>query len=253
MKRLRSDGIELAYLDAAATGDPREPVVLLHALAASSRANWVDTLWVKALTAAGHRVVAPDARGHGESDKPRLDGAYRPEHLVGDVVRLLDELALARVAVVGYSLGAAIALRLAATRPERVSRLVLGGVGAALTAAPDATGALVRALEADAPDAIDDPVARMLRTFADRSGGDRLAFAACVRAVGLRLPRADLCAIEAPTLVIAGADDRLAGDPRRLAAMVPDAAAVVLPGRDHVTAIGDPAHRRAVVRFLSTI
>jgi pimeloyl-ACP methyl ester carboxylesterase len=104
-----------------------EPVVLIHGLHASARRNWgvpgvIDEL------AKDHRVIALDLPGHGQSDKPKDERAYGVQ-LVEDVVLLLDELKLERAQVVGYSLGGMVAAKLAVTRPDRVSAVLLGGMG----------------------------------------------------------------------------------------------------------------------------
>jgi pimeloyl-ACP methyl ester carboxylesterase len=73
------------------------------------------------------RLVAPDARGHGESGKP-VDG-YAPEEFVADAVAILDALAIERAVVVGHSMGGTHAIRLAAAHPDRVTRLVIVDAG----------------------------------------------------------------------------------------------------------------------------
>jgi pimeloyl-ACP methyl ester carboxylesterase len=115
------------------------PVLLLHGLA-STRRIW--DLVVPGL--AGLPVVALDARGHGESDRPA--GPYDGATVVGDVLTALDALGLSRVVVVGHSWGGTVALRLAADAPERVLAVVAvdGGTDAFAQLAP--TRAQVRAL-----------------------------------------------------------------------------------------------------------
>jgi pimeloyl-ACP methyl ester carboxylesterase len=88
------------------------------------------------LTAAGYRVVAIDLRGTGGSTKP-LDG-YDMDRLVADVLGVLDGLILDPAALVGWSFGGQIGMRLAAVAPERVTGLVLvcsNGVRASRSAA----------------------------------------------------------------------------------------------------------------------
>src|SRR5215472_2733735 len=102
------------------------PVVLLH--------GFPDTsfLWrhqLPALVGAGFRVVAPDLRGRGQSDRPERVGDYRLSTSLTDVAGLLDALSIARAHVVGHDWGAAVAWILAALRPERVERLVALSVG----------------------------------------------------------------------------------------------------------------------------
>jgi pimeloyl-ACP methyl ester carboxylesterase len=105
------------------------PVLLLHGLA-QTRRFW--DLVVPGL--AGMPVLAPDQRGHGDSDRP--DGPYDGDAVAADALTALDSLGLSRAVVVGHSWGAWTALRLAAAAPERVLAVVAldGGVGSARTA-----------------------------------------------------------------------------------------------------------------------
>src|ERR1051326_933169 len=103
-----------------------EPVVLLH--------GWPDTgdLWrhqIPALAAAGYRVIAPDMRGFGDSGKPAHTAAYSMQHLVGDVVGLLDALGIDRVHLVGHDWGAAVGWATAALAAGRVCSLTALSVG----------------------------------------------------------------------------------------------------------------------------
>jgi pimeloyl-ACP methyl ester carboxylesterase len=74
------------------------------------------------------RIVIPDQRGHGESERP-VDG-YTPEDLAHDAVALLDSLGIASATVVGHSLGSFVAQHMAALAPARVRKLVLCGSAA---------------------------------------------------------------------------------------------------------------------------
>ena len=125
--RVPADGLELEVLD-----EGEGPVVLLvHGFPDSSH------LWrhqVPALTAAGLRVIAPDMRGFGASDRPAAVEAYRLSHAVADLVAVLDAAGVERARVVGHDWGAAVAWLLAAIRPERVERLVALSVGHPATA-----------------------------------------------------------------------------------------------------------------------
>jgi pimeloyl-ACP methyl ester carboxylesterase len=96
------------------------PVVLLHGLTATRR---YVVMGSSSLQRSGHRVVAYDARGHGESD-PGPDG-YGYEQLGADLVRVLDERGLDRAVLAGASMGAHTVLRLALEQPERVAGLVV--------------------------------------------------------------------------------------------------------------------------------
>jgi pimeloyl-ACP methyl ester carboxylesterase len=122
IRRIEGDGVTLSVVDEGAG----QPVVLLHGFPDSS---YVWREQIPALVAAGKRVVAPDLRGFGESDKPQEAEAYRMTHLVADVVAVLDALEIDRADVVGHDWGAGLAWVVAARVPERVHRLVVMSVG----------------------------------------------------------------------------------------------------------------------------
>ncbi len=65
MQTFNSDGVEIAFIDEG-KGDP---ILLIHGFASNINANWVDVNWVDTLVKAGHRVIALDNRGHGNSEK----------------------------------------------------------------------------------------------------------------------------------------------------------------------------------------
>jgi pimeloyl-ACP methyl ester carboxylesterase len=103
-----------------------QPVLLLHGFPDSSH------LWrrqIPALLTAGFRVVAPDLRGFGESEKTQEVEAYALRNLLADVVAILDELGIERTHVVGHDWGAGLAWVAAGFAPERVERLVVMSVG----------------------------------------------------------------------------------------------------------------------------
>lgn len=78
---------------------------------------------IAGLSEAGYRVVAPDLRGYGGSDKPHPVRAYRRRHLVADVIGLLDHLGEERVHLVGHDWGAMVAWYVAMAHPERLRTL----------------------------------------------------------------------------------------------------------------------------------
>ena len=122
MRRVAGAGVELAVLDEGRG----PPVLLIHGFPDSSR------LWrhqVPALVGAGLRVVAPDPRGFGESDRPEAVEEYAIGRSMADMVALLDGLGVERARVVGHDWGAVVAWALAASAPDRVERLVALSVG----------------------------------------------------------------------------------------------------------------------------
>jgi pimeloyl-ACP methyl ester carboxylesterase len=101
------------------------------------------------------------------------------------------------------------------------------------------------------PESITDKTMKGFRLFADGQGEDRLALAAFTegRESGA-LAADDLFAISAPTLVVAGSRDEMAGDPQALAGAIPGAKAVTLPACDHFSAIPHALYKAAVFDFL---
>ncbi len=117
----KSDGVKIRFLDAG-SGDP---VLLMHGLG-SRLEFWEAAGIISKLEAAEFRVIAYDARGHGDSGKPHDVDQFGRED-VEDAKRLLDHLSVDRAHVVGYSRGSGIAARLLAYYPNRVRKVVLGG------------------------------------------------------------------------------------------------------------------------------
>lgn len=97
------------------------PLLLLHGFTGSAR-SWLDCLEV---WAQDHRVIAPDLLGHGGSDAPTDPAAYALERQAAELAELLELLEATPASIVGYSMGARLALVLALEHPEVVARLVL--------------------------------------------------------------------------------------------------------------------------------
>jgi pimeloyl-ACP methyl ester carboxylesterase len=106
------------------------------------------------------------------------------------------------------------------------------------------------AMEAPSLDELSDPTQRMFRAFADRTKSDRQALAACIRGSRQTVSEAGVGKIDAPTLVAVGTRDEVAGDCHKLAAMMPNAQALDIPGRDHNLAVGDKVYKAGVLDFL---
>lgn len=238
------DGTDIAY-DIRGDG----PAVLLHhGFAADAATNWEAPGIVEALVDAGRTVITLDARGHGRSGKPHQPAAYEHGAMVVDARGLLDHIGVDAVDIVGYSMGSYVSARLAAGEP-RARRLILGGVGGGMRSGRPVTArnAIADALEADDPDAADGQ-ARAFRRFADSTGADRLALAACMRADMWSTP-VDWATITVPTLVLVGDRDDLAVGHVQLAASITGATTTIVPG-DHLSAVGEPALTTAIVDFL---
>lgn len=244
-----SDGVTIAYVDEG----PRdgEPILLIHGFASSAKVNWIDTLWVKTLTSAGRRVIAVDNRGHGHSEKLYRLEDYGSPLMAEDARRLLDHLEIERADVMGYSMGARITAFLTLAHPDRVRSAIFAGLGINMVRGLAGTGPIAHALEADSIDDVTNPTARTFRAFAEQTGGDLKALAACIRSARAVISAEMLAGIQRPVLVAVGTEDVIGGSAEELAAIIPGAKALPIPNRDHMRAVGDRVYKDGVKAFLA--
>jgi pimeloyl-ACP methyl ester carboxylesterase len=247
MPQFTHDGVEIAFIDEG----QGEPIVLVHGFASNKEVNWVAPRWVTTLTGAGRRAIALDNRGHGASSKLYDPEAYHSTVMAEDVRALLDHLELRRADVMGYSMGARITAFLALAHPDRVRAAVLGGLGFRLVEGVGLPDTIAEALEAPALAGVADPTAFMFRAFAEQTKSDLHALAACMRGSRQTLSRDEAARIAVPVMVAVGENDQIAGSPEALAGLIPGAKALVIPGRDHMLAVGDRVFKSAVLEFLA--
>lgn len=232
------------------TGREDGPVVVLSNSLGSTTAMWDANL---AAVEEEFRVVRYDTRGHGGSPVP--NGPYTIDDLTDDVVALLDRLHVGSAHFVGLSLGGMTGMRLAARNPERVARLVVLCTGARLGPSSVWTdrAATVRT---DGAQAVAESVVGRWFTPAYLAANPEVraaseamvagtpaeGYAGCCEVIAQMDLRADLPAISAPTLAIAGADDP-ATPARHLAAIaeaVPDARLLVVDDAAHLANAQQP-------------
>jgi len=245
-----AEGLRLAYDDVGAG----EPIVLLHGFSADRRLNWRLPGWYDLLADAGYRVLAFDARGHGQSAKPAEVAAYRPEGIAGDAVRLLDHLGLRKACLLGYSMGGRNAAWLLSHHGRRFRAVVIGGAGLNLLAPAEARRWAKKGFRLTADNAKSEslaiPAMVPLYERAIRRGGRTGALAACLMGAFPNMSKRDFARVKTPALVACGGKDTLSGSPLPLAASIPGAKAVVVPGRSHLGAVADPFFKGAVLGFL---
>ncbi len=239
--------VEIAYLD---EGEG-EPILLIHGFASNREVNWVRPGWVTTLTRAGRRVIALDNRGHGQSTKLHDPADYHTSLMAEDARALLDHLGVARADVMGYSMGARISAFIALAHPTRVRTTILGGLGANLIEQVGLSRDIADALEAPSAADVTDPQGRVFRAFAEQTKSDLKALAACIRGSRQKLTSEQAAMIGVPVLIAVGTKDDVAGDPRRLAAVIPHSKVLDIPDRDHMLAVGDKVFKQGVLEFLS--
>jgi len=246
------DQTEIAYQEwGESTLSP--PVVLHHGFVVDANTNWVLTGVVDALLAAGRRVIALDARGHGRSEKPHDSARYGEQRMARDLAVLIEVSGESQIDLVGYSMGAIVSL-IFASKDRRVRQLVVGGVGSGVIECGGvdrravSNDAIIDALSVEDPSAIRKPEAAAFRTLADALGADRKALVAQASSIY----RGDIAldCISAKTLVLAGDADPLAVRPEVLSEAIPGATLRILSG-DHIGAIADPHFTESIVDFLA--
>jgi len=117
------DGVKIAYTDEGYG----EPILLLHGFL-NSRKSWDNTVLKQQLINTGYRVIIPDLRGNGDSDKPKDEGAYGNGAEIKDLVLLMNRLKVEKYKAVGYSRGSIVLAKLL-TEDDRIEKAVLGGMG----------------------------------------------------------------------------------------------------------------------------
>lgn len=251
MDFITTDGFKIAFDDIAPPGYERT-IVLVHGFSSNRNEGWKRTGWYSAFERRRIRCVALDQRGHGESAKPHEPEAYTRAALAGDLLALLDHLELGRVDLFGYSMGTRVSLAAALAAPDRVSNLMLGGVGGKMLEerAPAAGNPMAEAMRAADPETITEPFLKSFRQFADEQGEDREALAAFTEAKNPPLDTAAFATLPMPVLAVAGQRDTGAGDPEELARAFTQGHGVTIPGCDHFSAIPHALTKAAVFDFL---
>ena len=162
------------------------PLVLIHGLACGRR-MWLHQ--VRALRD-GFTVITYDQRGHGHSTAPNSPQDYSRPHLTRDLLGLLDHLGIDRCHLVGFSLGGGPAIGAAIANPDRVSGLVLAGVGSGadnVTLIPSVVRRWVSLANRSGMDELADEMLRseFFKTYAGRSARDRCHMRALILATPL--------------------------------------------------------------------
>lgn len=234
------DGTNIAYSDEGKGA----PVLLVHGFI-NDGSNWAKSELKKQLLAAGYRVVVPDLRGNGHSDKPQTDAAYADDAEVKDLRALADHLALTSFQAIGYSRGSIVLAKLL-TQEDRIQQAVLGGMGLDFTN-PDWPR---RKMFAEAFAGNTNEETKGAVEYATSINADLRSLHLQQKYQPVTAP-ADLRMITIPVLVIAGNEDKDNGDPGALERLFPKGKLAIVPG-DHNNTYKSQVFAAAVMAFVKS-
>jgi pimeloyl-ACP methyl ester carboxylesterase len=239
------DGAELAYRE---IGDGR-PFVLLHGFTGSGL-QWVSHGHAETIAKRGHRVILPDMRGHGDSDRPHDPAAFPPDILADDTRALIEQLGLDGYDLGGYSLGGTVVVR-ALARGAQPGRAIVAGQGLGVITGTTSRGGAYRGILAALArgDVIEPGSPEAEQAYwITQGGGDPQSLLHVLDSL-VATPESVLHQIMTPTLVVVGDQDGRHASADALAAALPDARFARVPG-NHVTALAAPELEAAILDFL---
>lgn len=239
------DGVRLAWRE---MGEGR-PLVLLHGLFSSAEVNWIKFGTAARIAAEGFRVIMPDLRVHGSSDAPHDDWHYPPDVLVNDLNDLVARLGLDDFDLGGFSLGARTSTR-AVVAGMKPRRLILGGMGLAGLAGWQRRGQFFKRVIADFDTAKRGDDTWLSIQFMRTMKVDRIAAGHLLDSFTDTSPEM-LAALTMPTLLVCGEQDQDNGSASELAAALPDARLVTIPGT-HMSSVTQPEMGEAMAAFLAS-
>jgi pimeloyl-ACP methyl ester carboxylesterase len=239
-----SDDVQLAYHE---LGEGR-PVVLLHGLFSDAEMNWIKFGHAARIAAEGFRVIMPDLRAHGLSDKPHGAEHYPRGILARDLCELTEHMALTEFDLGGFSLGSRTTVE-GVGEGLKPRRAILGGAG--LEGLRNWEGRKTFFLEAIA---MFDKVKRgdphwLSIQFMKSQHVDRVAAALLLESFADAFMEW-LQAFTMPTLVVCGDQDQDNGSAEELANVLPNALFEEIPGT-HMSSVTKPEFGKVIARFLS--
>lgn len=223
------------------------PLVLIHGLFSNADTNWIKFGHAAMLAARGFRVIMPDLRAHGHSARPHDAAAYPPDILAHDGLALVAHLDLTDYDLGGYSLGARTAVRMVVLGAQP-RRLIVSGMGIdGMRNTGDRAGHFKQILEGLGTHERGSPQ-WMAEAFLKTTGGDPEALLPLLGSF-VDTSESELRAATMPTLILSGVDDHDNGSAEALAALMPDAHFIQVPG-NHMSAVTKLELGEAMAEFL---
>lgn len=239
------DGTRLAWREMGAGGG--RPVVMIHGYASNAMTNWVRYGHAALLADAGFRVLMPDLRGHGDSEKPRDPAAWPADVLAADGHALVAHLGLTDYDLAGYSLGGRTAIRMLATGATP-GRVIVAGMGLEGILHTAGRGVYFRRVFTNLGSFPRGSSEWMTEAFLKTTGADPQALLHALDTF-VDTPASALAAIDRPVLVVTGADDDDNGSGRALADALAQGSFREIPG-NHMSAVTKPELGTAIRDFL---
>ncbi len=238
------DGTRIAWHE---IGEGR-PVVLIHGYLSDAKTNWIKYGHAAKVAVKGFRVIMPDLRAHGDSDKPHDATAYPKDALTRDGHALIAHLGLTDYDLGGYSLGARTTSRMLATgaTPRRV---IFSGMGLEGLTDTDRRSGHFRGILTKLGQHVRGTPEWLVEAFLKTTGGDPIALLGILDTFA-DTPLETVKAFSQPTLVVCGAEDFDNGSAKELADALPDARYVETPG-GHMSAVVKPELGQAMADFLA--
>jgi pimeloyl-ACP methyl ester carboxylesterase len=222
-------------------------LLLLHGFFSDAATNWIKYGHAAQLAAAGHRVIMPDLRAHGESDKPHDPAAYPKDVLADDALAIIAHLGLVDYDLGGYSLGGRTVARMLA-RGATPARVIISGMGLQGITDPAPRAAHFREVFANLGNHPKGSPAWMAEAFLKTTGGDPVALALILETF-VATPAEAIARWAMPVQVLCGIDDDDNGSSTALAAAIRGAMLTIVPG-NHMSAVAKPDLGGAMVEFL---
>jgi pimeloyl-ACP methyl ester carboxylesterase len=239
-----ADGLHLAYHEQGAG----RPLILLHGFFSDAQTNWIKYGHAALLAEAGHRVIMPDLRAHGASDKPHAAQFYPPDILADDQFALIDHLGLTDFDLGGYSLGGRTVARMLA-RGCRPGKAIISGMGLGGLTNTGTRGTHFRHILSNIGQHERGSPAWMAEAFLKSMGGDPDALIHILDTF-VDTPETVLRGIETPVGMICGEEDQDNGSAADLAAALPNATLITVPG-NHMSAVAKADLGAAFVAYLA--
>lgn len=238
------DGTRIAWRE---MGEGR-PAILIHGYFSNAEINWIKYGHAAKLADRGFRVIMPDLRGHGASDRPHDIAAYPPDALMRDGMALVAHLGLTDYDLGGYSLGGRTTMRMLANG-ARPRRAVLSGMGLTGIVRTAGRGDYFRNVLTHLGSFERGSAEWMTEAFLKTSGGDPVALLNVLETF-VDTPIEAVRGIEVPVAVVTGVDDDDNGSGAELADTLPQAIFREIPG-NHMSAVTKPELGQAIADFLA--